>query len=142
MKLTILLFTAVIAMATSTPTCTTTELDTNCCQVSPDQPKGFYGSVAVNYVCKGCAVFGDFNQTYVQAYGSATMTTEAAAMYTGAKGSGFGVFSPVEGMKDVTRYHYRSADGKCTSTSTMPSDGASFPVAFCYEDDVEDCRIG
>ena len=141
MKSTILLFIASLAVATSL-TCTTMELNTNCCQVSPDQPKGFHGSVAMNYICKGCNVFGDFNQTYVQAYGSAADSTEGAAMYVGAKRGGFGVFSQVAGMKDVSRYHYRSIDGKCTSTAVMPADGTSFPVSFCYESDIEDCRFG
>ena len=55
-------------------TCTTMDLlNSNCCQVSPDQPKGFHGSVAMNYVCKGCNVFGDFNQTYVAGYGTPTI---------------------------------------------------------------------
>ena len=60
-----------------------------CCQVSPDQPKGFYGSASMNYVCKGCNVFGDFNQTY-GGYGPATSYSDGAAMYVGTKGSGFG----------------------------------------------------
>ena len=96
----------------------------------------------MNYVCKGCSVFGDFNQTYVQGYGTPNSVSDAAAMYVGAKGTGFGVFSAVAGVEDVTRYHYRSANGKCTSTSVSPSDGNAFPIVFCYENDIEDCIIG
>ena len=133
---------AVIAVATSAPTCNNVEFDSNCCQVSPDQPKGFHGSFAMNYVCKGCSVFGDFNQTYVGGYGTPATALDSAAMYVGTKGSGFAVFSAVAGVEDVSRYHYRSADGKCTSTSVMSSAGSTFPVSFCYENDIEDCKMG
>ena len=87
------------------------EFDSNCCKVSPDQPKGFHGSFCDELRLQGLQVFGDFNQTYVAGYGTPA-TADSAVMYVGAKGYSFGVFSAVEGVEDVSRYHYRSADGK------------------------------
>ena len=72
--------------------CETLSFDTSCCSLDPVQPKGGFGSVLQNYVCTDCASWGNFNQTFMQAFGAMGDMVPSAASYVGSKGSGMGSF--------------------------------------------------
>ena len=82
-----------------------------------------------------------FNQTFMQAYGAFGDMVPAAASYVGSKGSGMGFYSNTD-MNGVQRYKFINSNGKCTSTLVTSATQVVVPVSICYEDTMEDCRLG
>ena len=140
MKTTALILSALFGAAAAIK-CETLSFDTSCCSLDPVQPKGGYGSVLQNYVCTDCVSWGNFNQTFMQAYGAFGDLVPSAASYVGTKGSGMGFYSNTD-VKGVQSYKFTHSNGKCTSTLVTSATQVVVPVSICYEDTPEDCRLG
>jgi hypothetical protein len=141
---TALLFLVAVAFFATTEAASTCELvtvDTNVCGMAKTQPTGAHGAIVMNYECVGMKVWGNFNQTYVQNYGTMTEGSAAYASYVGDKGSGYAIMTNTA-IPDVQKYYFQHSNGKCESTAMMSSTATSMHVSFCYEDTLDDCVMG
>ena len=143
MKTTVLFLIAVALIATTNaaPTCESVTVNTNACVMAKTQPTDTHGAIVMNYECKGMKVWGNFNQTYVQNFGTMTEGSAAYASYVGDKGGGYAIMTNTD-MEGIQAYSFQHSNGKCASTALMSSTATTMSVSFCYEDTLDDCVMG